>query len=112
MAPETTGKVKRTGLEAKALVEEVQQIIKQKAQKVCTCCCRLSVWLQGATAWLQDTSTEGVHLPLYSLPASCGYSQAAGTARLGNDTKAEMVNRCRQESLHSMALSLTCSHLF
>ena len=40
MAPETTGKVMQAGLEAKALVEEVQQIIKQKAQKVGTYRCR------------------------------------------------------------------------
>eukprot|EP00891_Asterochloris_glomerata_P006224 jgi/Astpho2/6224/Aster-03631 len=33
VAPETTGKVERAGLEARVLVEEVQQIIKQKAQK-------------------------------------------------------------------------------
>ena len=83
VAPVTTGKVKRTGLEAKALVEEVQQIIKQKAQKVCTCGCWLSVWLQGATAWLQETSTEGVHLPLLSSPAGCGFSQASGRQHRG-----------------------------
>ena len=114
MAPETTGTVKRAGLEAKALVEEVQQVIQQKAQKVCA---EAVCWLQGdgLSSGLAAGPRGGVQ-PAGHQRRGCasGCLLFAGWlwAQPGCATKAKMVNRCKEGSLYSMALVLTCLHLF